>query len=93
MLQKADLNILEYRPIIEDRFVPTEYRERIQKENIPQEMKEALLKPTADSVAFVNHSINGDLTYHSMAVERYDKIHTYIGCIIRHDNKFSRVLS
>jgi len=57
MLQKADLNILEYRPIIEDRFVPNEFRERIQKENIPEEMKEALLKPTSDSVAFVNHSV------------------------------------
>ena len=66
MLQKADLNILEYRPIIEDRFVPSEYRERIQKENISEEMKEALLKPTTDSVAFVNHSINGEfLTFHS----------------------------
>lgn len=60
MLQKADLNILEFMPIVEDRLVPSEYRERIQKENIPEEMKEALLKPTADSVAFVNHSINGD---------------------------------
>ena len=60
MLQKADLNILEYRPIVEDRYVPAEYRERIQKENIPEEMKNALLKPTADSVAFVNHSIDGD---------------------------------
>ena len=60
MLQKADLNILEYRPIVEDRFVPSEYRERIQKENLPKEMKEALLKPTADSVAFVNHSNDGD---------------------------------
>ena len=60
MLQKADLNILEFRPIVEDRIIPTEYRERIQKENIPDEMKEALLKPTTDSVAFVNHSVNGD---------------------------------
>ena len=60
MLQKADLNILEYRPIVEDRFIPSEYRERIQKENIPEEMKEVLLKPTAYSIAFVNHSINGD---------------------------------
>lgn len=46
MLPKADLNILEYRPIVEERFVPSEYRERIQKENIPEKMKEALLKPT-----------------------------------------------
>ena len=30
MLQKADLNIMEYRPITEDRFVPNEFRERIQ---------------------------------------------------------------
>ena len=78
MLQKADLNILEYRPIIEDRFVPTEYRERIQKENIPQEMKEALLKPTADSVAFVNHSINGDfdipLKWQSKGTIKYIRI-------------------
>ena len=78
MLQKADLNIIEYRPIIEDRFVPSEYRERIQKENIPQEMKEALLKPTADSVAFVNHSINGDfdipLKWQSKGTIKYIRI-------------------
>ena len=78
MLQKADLNILEYRPIIEDRFVPSEYRERIQKENIPEEMKEALLKPTADSVAFVNHSINGDfdipLKWQSKGTIKYIRI-------------------
>ncbi len=60
MLQKADLNIMEYLPVVEDRFVPAEYRERIQKENIPSEMKETLLKPTADSVDFVNHSADGN---------------------------------
>ena len=59
MLQKADLNILEYRPILEDRFVPIELRERIQKENIPEEIKDALLKPTTDSITFLNHSDNG----------------------------------
>ena len=78
MLQKADLNILEYRPVVEDRFVPTEYRERIQKENIPEEMKEALLKPTADSVAFVNHSVNGDfdvpLNWQSKGTLKYIRI-------------------
>ena len=78
MLQKADLNILEYRPIVEDRFVPSEYRERIQKENIPEEMKEALLKPTADSIAFVNHSINGDfdipLKWQSKGTLKYIRI-------------------
>ena len=78
MLQKADLNILEYRPVVEDRFVPTEYRERIQKENIPEEMKEALLKPTSDSVAFVNHSVNGDfdvpLNWQSKGTLKYIRI-------------------
>ena len=78
MLQKADLNILEYRPVVEDRFVPSEYRERIQKENIPEEMKEALIKPTADSVAFVNHSNDGDfdipLKWQSKGTIKYIRI-------------------
>ena len=78
MLQKADLNIVEYRPIVEDRFVPADYRERILKENIPEEVKEALLKPTVDSVAFVNHSINGDfdvpLIWQSKGTLKYIRI-------------------
>ncbi len=60
MLQKADLNIVEYRPSAEDSFIPAELRERIKRENFPDKMKEELLKPTVDSVAFVNYSINGD---------------------------------
>lgn len=60
MLQKADLNIMEYRPVIEDRVIPLEYRERISKENISERMKEVLLKPTNDSISFLNHSDNGD---------------------------------
>ena len=60
MLQKADLNILEYRPVVEDRIVPNDFRERILKENIPEEMKNVLLKPTTDSITFLNHSDNGD---------------------------------
>ena len=78
MLQKADLNILEYRPIIEDRFLPNEFRERIQKENIPEEMKEVLLKPTSDSVTFVNHSVAGDfdipLRLQSKGTQKYIRI-------------------
>ena len=78
MLQKADLNILEYRPIVEDRYMPAEYRERIQKENIPEEMKEALLKPTDDSIAFVNHSSNGNfdvpLKWQSKGTLKYIRI-------------------
>lgn len=78
MLQKADLNILEYTPIVEDRFVPNEFRQRILMENIPEEMKVALLKPTSDSVAFVNHSTNGDfdipLRWQSKGTQKYIRI-------------------
>ncbi len=75
MLQKADLNILEYRPIVEDRIVPHEFRERIQKENIPEEMKDVLLKPTTDSITFLNHSDNGNfdipLRWQSKGTQKY----------------------
>ena len=78
MLQKADLNILEYKPIVEDRIVPNEFRQRILMENIPEEMKVALLKPTSDSVAFVNHSANGDfdipLRWQSKGTQKYIRI-------------------
>ena len=78
MLQKADLNILEYRPVVEDRIVPHEFRERIQKENIPEEMKDVLLKPTIDSISFLNHSDNGDfdipLRWQSKGTQKYIRI-------------------
>ncbi len=78
MLQKADLNIMEYRPVVEDRFVPNEFRERIQKENIPEEMKEALLRPTSDSISFVNHSADGDfeipIRWQSKGTQKYIRI-------------------
>ena len=78
MLKKADLNILEYRPVVEDRFVPNDFRERIQKENIPEEMKDVLLKPTTDSITFLNHSDNGDfdipLRWQSKGTQKYIRI-------------------
>lgn len=78
MLQKADLNILEYRPIVEDRIVPHEFRERIQKENIPEEMKEVLLKLTSDSITFLNYSDNGNfdipLRWQSKGTQKYIRI-------------------
>ncbi len=78
MLQKADLNILEFRPVVEDRIIPTDLRERIQKETIPEELKEALLKPTADSVAFVNHSVDENfdvpLNWQSKGTLKYIRI-------------------
>ena len=78
MLRKADLNILEYRPIVEDRIVPNDFRERIQKENIPEEMKDVLLKSTSDSITFLNHSDNGDfdvpLRWQSKGTQKYIRI-------------------
>ena len=59
MLCKADLNIVEYKPTIEDRTISQEFRERIKQENIPDNMKEALLKTTVESITFLNHSKNG----------------------------------
>ena len=78
MLQKADLNILEYRPVVEDRFIPNDFRERILKENISEEMKNALLSPTSDSISFLNHSDNGDfeipLIWQSKGTQKYIRI-------------------
>ena len=78
MLQKADLNIMEYKPIVEDRLIPNDFREHIQKENIPEEMKEALLKPTTDSITFLNHSEKGDfdipLKWQSKGTLKYIRI-------------------
>ena len=84
MLQKADLNIMEFMPIIEDRFLPDELRERIIKQDFPEKVKEDLLKPTTESIAFVNHSAEGNfetpLKWQSKGGNH--KIHTYIGCPI-----------
>lgn len=60
MLQKADLNIMEYRPVFEDRIIPQAIREQIEKEDIPQRVKEAMLQPTRESVSFLSHSGMGD---------------------------------
>jgi AAA15 family ATPase/GTPase len=78
MLQKADLNIMEYKPIVEDRLISNDFREHIQKENIPEEMKEALLKPTTDSITFLNHSAKGNfdipLKWQSKGTLKYIRI-------------------
>ena len=78
MLQKADLNIMEYHPTVVDRIVPPGLREHIEKENIPEETKETLLKATSDSVAFVNHSASGNfeipLLFQSNGTLKYIRI-------------------
>ena len=52
MLEKADLNIVGFRPVVEDRIVPAAYREHIKNESIPDNIKEELLKPTVESIVF-----------------------------------------
>ena len=78
MLQKADLNIQEYRPVVEDRNIPAEFRERILNENIPEKVKESLLKPTADTIEFVNQSADGNfvipLRWQSKGTIKYIRI-------------------
>ena len=78
MLQKADLNILEYRPVVEDRYIPAEFRERILNENIPEKVKESLLTPTADTIEFVNQSADGNfvipLRWQSKGTIKYIRI-------------------
>ena len=59
MLQKADLNIIDFTPVLEERLIPRGFRERVERENIPEEMKAALLSPTTDSIDFVNNSAEG----------------------------------
>ena len=78
MLQKADLNIIDYKPVLEDRVIPKEFRNRIMGESIPDDMKEALLRPTVDSINFVNHSTNSNfdipLGWQSRGTQRYIRI-------------------
>ena len=46
MLQKADLNILEYRPVVEDRIVPNDFRERIHpKKDYKEEDPDFIVRP------------------------------------------------
>lgn len=76
MLQKADLNIMQYRPIIEDRKTTEKIKNIIQK-YASEDMKEALLK-TTKTVAFLNHSANGNfeipLEWQSKGTQKYIKI-------------------
>lgn len=78
MLQKADLNIMAYRPVIEDRFVPQEYRERVSKASIPENVKDVLLRPINNSVAFLNHTDHGDfevaMAFQSKGTQKYVRI-------------------
>ena len=78
MLQKADLNIIDYRPVLEDRIIPKGFRELVEQNSIPEEMKATLLSPTTDSIDFVNNSAEGSfnvpLRLQSKGTIRYIRI-------------------
>lgn len=78
MLQKADLNIMDFRPVLEDRHIPQDLRERIQREHFSDEVKEALLRETKENIAFRNHSDQGDfdipLGWQSKGTQKYIQI-------------------
>lgn len=78
MLRKADLNIIDCKPVLEDRVISHELRERIMHENIPGNIKESLLKPMVDTINFVNYSSVGNfdipLAWQSKGTYKYIRI-------------------
>ncbi|MCQ2176360.1 MAG: ATP-binding protein [Bacteroidales bacterium] len=78
MLNKADLNIVEFIPIVKDRIVPNDFREWVQQGNIPNDIKEDLLKTTMESISFVNNSNEGHfsvpLSLQSRGTQKYIRI-------------------
>ncbi len=75
MLQKADLNIIEYKPIVEDRYVSPTFRKIIMQENISDEVKDRLVGTTRDNVTFINQSSDGSfdipLEWQSTGTKKY----------------------
>lgn len=78
MLQKADLNIMEYRPIIEDRHIPQDVRERVLHEDFHEEVIDMLLRSTQDNVTFIQYSQDGNfeipINLQSKGTQKYIKI-------------------
>ena len=78
MLQKADLNISEFKPIMEDYVLPDEIREKLFKVDIPERLKKELANYTRESFAFVNESTNGNfeipLKWQSKGTRKYIRI-------------------
>ena len=78
MLKKADLNIVDYRVIKEDRLIPQELLELVRKENISEQAKAELLNPTIETIVFENQSELGrfevPLNLQSRGTIKYIKI-------------------
>ena len=92
MLQKADLNIIDYKPVLEGRYIPQEFRERIMSESIPEDMKEALLRPTIDSINVVNHSAERNfdipMAWQSKGTQKYIRILDVLYDLITSDHVY-----
>ena len=92
MLQKADLNIIDYKPVLEDRIIPKEFSEFVEQGNIPEEMKATLLSPTTDSIDFVNNSAEGSfyvpLRLQSKGTIRYIRILNVLFDLITKDHVY-----
>lgn len=78
MLKKADLNIMGYRPIIVNRDISQEMNANLETGSIRHFIKESLFRPADKSVAFLNHSDNGDfeipLEFQSKGTLKYMRI-------------------
>jgi AAA15 family ATPase/GTPase len=78
MLQKADLNILEFRPITEDRILPEDVRKTILTEDFPGRVKEDILLLTKQSISFINQAEDGNfeipLKWQSKGTLKYIRI-------------------
>ncbi|MCR5455214.1 MAG: ATP-binding protein [Bacteroidales bacterium] len=74
MLQKADLNIMEYRPEIMDVIIPDEFKDVFPDKNL----REKVLKDLRETVVFVNNSANGSfevpLLLQSKGTQKYIRI-------------------
>ena len=79
MLGKADFNIIDYKPHIEEQELSKLLIEKIESsEDLPTRVKEKLLNPIKETVVFTNHSENGSfdvpLRLQSKGTQRFIQI-------------------
>ncbi len=77
MLKKADLNITDFHPIMEDRPVSQKFRDLVKGNNIPENIRGEILQPV-ESVTFENDSESGafdiPLKFQSKGTLKYIRI-------------------
>jgi hypothetical protein len=78
MLRKADLNIIGFKPVVEDQTLPLDVRKNILKQSFPEHVKESLLAETKDNILFTNSSEDGNfevpLEWQSKGTQRFIRI-------------------